>query len=104
MASDTIREEAIADGRAAFDRSDWSAVARIGVHEADALLSQGDFAGLGVHAAARIADLAGAGDIVASEATAGAAAPDMVTAVESVELRGVPELASIQRIPWKVGS
>jgi class 3 adenylate cyclase len=46
---------------------------RIGAHEADALLSGGDFAGLGVHEAARIAGAAGAGDILTSEATALAA-------------------------------
>jgi adenylate cyclase len=46
---------------------------RIGVHETDALLSGNDFAGVGVHEAARIAAYADGGSILASQATAAAA-------------------------------
>ena len=45
---------------------------RIGVHEADVLLSGNDFAGLGVHEAARIAAHAGGSCVLASAATVAA--------------------------------
>ena len=50
----------------------FSPQVRIGLHASDATRVAGDFRGKGVHEAARIAALGGAGDIVASVATVGA--------------------------------
>jgi class 3 adenylate cyclase len=73
---------------------------RIGVHEADALLSGGDFAGLGVHEAARIAGAAGAGDILTSEATAVAANVQSKSTSRNVVLKGVRDPVTIVTIGW----
>ena len=56
---------------------------RIGVHEADALLSGNDFAGLGVHEAARIAAHADGGSILTSHATATAAGATATSAAHA---------------------
>jgi class 3 adenylate cyclase len=76
---------------------------RIGVHQADALLSGNDFAGLGVHEAARIAELAEAGDIVASATTVAAAGPVTATSPTDTILRGLAQTVPVQRIKWNIG-
>jgi class 3 adenylate cyclase len=76
---------------------------RIGAHEADALLSGGDFAGLGVHEAARIAGAAGAGDILTSEATALAANLQTGTPARRVEMKGLRDPMAIVSIDWGDG-
>jgi class 3 adenylate cyclase len=73
---------------------------RIGLHEADALLSGGDFAGLGVHEAARIAGVAEGGDILTSEATAVAANARATTPVRRVEMKGLRDPMAILSIEW----
>jgi class 3 adenylate cyclase len=74
---------------------------RIGVHEADALLSGGDFAGLGVHEAARIAGIAEGGDIFTSEATAARASAPVKTPVRHVEMKGLRDPMAILSIDWE---
>jgi class 3 adenylate cyclase len=76
---------------------------RIGVHEADALLHGNDYAGLGVHEAARIAGHAGAGEVLASRNTVEAAHVADVTPVREVELKGLGERVALQSILWKAG-
>ena len=61
---------------------------RIGVHEADALLSANDYAGLGVHAAARIGAHAGAGGILTSAATAASAGTKLVSPAARCRVQG----------------
>ena len=73
---------------------------RIGVHEADALLSGNDFAGLGVHEAARIAAHAEGGVILASEATAKAAGASPCAAPQQVAFKGLSDRVSVQEILW----
>jgi class 3 adenylate cyclase len=73
---------------------------RIGVHEADALLSGNDFAGLGVHQAARIAAYADGGTILASQSTAIAAGATAAMPAREVDLKGLTELLAVQDIPW----
>ncbi len=73
---------------------------RIGVHEADALLSGNDYAGLGVHEAARIAAHANGNTILTSHATAIAAGAITVSPPRDVALKGLTEHLSIQDIPW----
>ncbi len=73
---------------------------RIGVHEADALLSGNDYAGLGVHEAARIAALAGAGEILVSTTTADAAGAATHAPAREVSLKGLTDPLAIQPIAW----
>jgi class 3 adenylate cyclase len=73
---------------------------RIGVHEADALLSANDYAGLGVHAAARIAAHAGAGCILTSAATATSAGAHAVTPARDVAFKGLSDRVAVQDVMW----
>jgi class 3 adenylate cyclase len=73
---------------------------RIGVHAAEATQRGDDFSGVGVHVAARIAALAGGGEILASAdalATAGGVA---TSDLRDVEIRGVSEPVSIASVVW----
>jgi len=74
---------------------------RIGVHEADALLSGNDFAGLGVHEAARIGAYADAGCILASASTATAAGAPTAGPVREVAFKGLSDALAIQDIQWR---
>jgi class 3 adenylate cyclase len=86
------------------DDTGFAPEVRIGVHEAEALLSGGDYAGLGVHEAARIAGLAGAGDILTSEATAAAAGAEITTPVRRVAVKGLQDELAILSIEWEGGN
>lgn len=77
---------------------------RIGVHEADALLSGNDYAGLGVHEAARIAGHANGGTILTSQATATAAAVTAASPPRDVALKGLSDRLSVQDILWNAAS
>jgi class 3 adenylate cyclase len=75
---------------------------RIGLHTAAVSRTATEYRGKGVHEAARIATLGGAGDIVVSEATvAGAAAEFATTEPELVSLKGLSEPVRIARIRWQ---
>jgi class 3 adenylate cyclase len=73
---------------------------RIGVHASEATPAGRGYRGKGVHEAARIAALAGAGEIVASRDTA-----DVAGAVwseeRSVELKGISEAVDIVTVRWR---
>jgi class 3 adenylate cyclase len=74
---------------------------RIGLHEAEASTRAIDFAGRGVHEAARIGSLAGGGQILASVNTvqsAGARFP--LSAPRSVTLKGVSQPLDVVTIEW----
>jgi class 3 adenylate cyclase len=77
---------------------------RIGVHEADALLSGNDYAGLGVHEAARIAAHAEGGSILTSEATAKAAGATACAPPEEVAFKGLSDRVSVQEVLWSGGT
>ena len=77
---------------------------RIGVHEADALSHGNDFAGLGVHEAARIAGYAGAGEVLASLATVAAAGVTAAAPVQEVELKGLSAKVALRSILWQAGA
>jgi class 3 adenylate cyclase len=77
---------------------------RIGVHEADALLSGSDFAGLGVHEAARIAAHANGGSILASQATATTAGATTIAPPREVALKGLSDRLAVQDIPWSAAT
>jgi class 3 adenylate cyclase len=75
---------------------------RIGVHATEATERGGDYGGRGVHEAARIAALAGGGEIVASEDTV-AAAGDGFEASDprDVELKGISEPVRVVTLSWR---
>ena len=74
---------------------------RIGVHEADALMSGNDFAGLGVHEAARIGAYADAGTILASASTATAAGAPTAAPPHEVAFKGLNDRLAIQEVQWR---
>ena len=76
---------------------------RIGLHEAQASVRAIDFAGRGVHVAARIGSLAGGGQILASVNTVqGAARRFPVSAPRSVTLKGISQPVEVVTIDWDV--
>jgi class 3 adenylate cyclase len=74
---------------------------RIGVHEADALMSGNDFAGLGVHEAARIGAYADAGSIFASASTATAAGAPTGAPAREVSFKGLSDRLRVQEVQWR---
>ena len=72
---------------------------RIGLHASDATQVAGDFHGKGVHEAARIAALGGAGEIVASAATVGEL--HRTSGLRSATLKGISEPIEIVNIEWR---
>jgi class 3 adenylate cyclase len=74
---------------------------RIGLHEADATRRDGDYHGRGVHIAARIAALAGPGEILASPAVAASIGPSPASQIRTVRLRGVSAPVDVVAIPWR---
>lgn len=74
---------------------------RIGLHLAEALAEGGAFRGKGVHEAARIAALAGAGDVVASLATTESAARGYpLSPPREVTLKGFAEPVPVVSVDW----
>ncbi len=74
---------------------------RIGLHEAQASTRATDFAGRGVHEAARIGSLADGGQILASVDTVQSAATRFsVSAPRSVTLKGVSQPVELVTIEW----
>ena len=74
---------------------------RIGLHEAEASTRAIDFAGRGVHEAARIGSLAGGGQILASVDTVRRTAPRFpVSTPRSVILKGVSQPVDVVTIEW----
>jgi class 3 adenylate cyclase len=75
---------------------------RIGLHTATASRGAAEFRGKGVHEASRIATLADAGEIVASEATVAGAATDVPTSEPQLTgLKGLSEPVRVVRIHWQ---
>jgi class 3 adenylate cyclase len=72
---------------------------RIGLHASDATRVGGDFHGKGVHEAARIAALGGAGDIVASVATVGES--HRTSDPRSATLKGLTGPIEVVNVDWR---
>ena len=72
---------------------------RIGLHASDATMVGGDFTGKGVHEAARIAALGGAGDIVASATTVGEAHRTSGRRTET--LKGISTPIEVVNVDWR---
>jgi class 3 adenylate cyclase len=74
---------------------------RIGVHAAEATRANGSYRGRGVHEAARVGALAGAGEIVASLATAELVGDLERSEPRSVELKGLAEPVEVVTLLWR---
>jgi class 3 adenylate cyclase len=78
---------------------------RIGLHSADANRRDEDYSGVGVHLAARVAALAGGGEIVASATTLAeigdAAGSLSVSEPRQATLRGLSEPVGVVSIGWE---
>jgi class 3 adenylate cyclase len=75
---------------------------RIGIHTTDATKRGLDYAGIGVHEAARIGSLAGAGEIVASSETLSARSRELALGdARAVELKGIPEPVEVRAVIWR---
>ncbi|HET8986014.1 MAG TPA: adenylate/guanylate cyclase domain-containing protein [Trueperaceae bacterium] len=75
---------------------------RIGLHLASALRHEGDYAGQGVHVAARVAALAGRGEIVASRAVFDAVGGTGFDFSEerTASVKGVSEPVEVRTVAW----
>jgi class 3 adenylate cyclase len=92
-------QRALADHRRAHG---FAPAVRIGVHAAKATRRGQDYSGKEVHKAARIAALAGGGEIMASVETASDADPAIsVLDAREVALKGVAEPVEVVRIQWR---
>jgi len=75
---------------------------RIGIHAAPAQKHDGAYRGKGVHAAARIAALAEAGEILASRDTIESAPPGITfSAPRPVTLKGLSEPLEVVTLGWR---
>jgi class 3 adenylate cyclase/predicted negative regulator of RcsB-dependent stress response len=74
---------------------------RIGLHAADATRVGSNYTGMGVHAAARVAAEAGAGEIVVSAASVEGLEGLELTDRRSVGLKGIAEPVEIVSIGWR---
>ena len=74
---------------------------RIGLHSAEATIAGSNYTGLGVHAAARIGAVAGAGEIVASAGTVEDLPGVAVSERREVPLKGITEPVEIVTIDWR---
>jgi class 3 adenylate cyclase len=72
---------------------------RIGLHASDATQVGADFHGKGVHEAARIAALGGAGEIIASVATVGEA--HRTSSLRSAALKGLSGSVEVVNVDWR---
>ena len=74
---------------------------RMGIHATTATHDGSDYTGLGVHTAARISALAGAGEILASAETL-AEVPDVaVTERRTAHLKGIAEPVDVIAVEWR---
>ena len=74
---------------------------RIGMHTAVAHRRGLDYAGVGIHEAARVAGAAGAGEILASAATLAGAKTTYPSEMRSLTLKDMPEPVEVASIEWR---
>jgi class 3 adenylate cyclase len=74
---------------------------RIGLHAGDARRLGANYHGRGVHAAARIGALGGAGEIVASAATLDGRRDVRAGDARTVELKGLSEPVEVVTVDWR---
>lgn len=80
-------------------------VVRIGLHTGDAVTEAGDYAGVTVAKAARVASAASGGEVLVSAVTAALATSPQLRFGEprDVELKGLPGNHSLVPVAWKAG-
>ncbi len=74
---------------------------RMGLHATAATHDGSDYTGLGVHTAARISALAGAGEILASAETMGEAPGLPTSEARTAHLKGIAEPVDVVTIEWR---
>lgn len=74
---------------------------RIGLHATEATKTGEDYSGIGVHTAARIGSLAGAGEIVASLSSVDGSEDLELTEPRTVTLKGIAEPVEVVSIGWR---
>jgi class 3 adenylate cyclase/predicted negative regulator of RcsB-dependent stress response len=74
---------------------------RIGLHAAEATRTAGDYAGIGVHTAARVGAVAEGGEIVASVSSVDGLEGLELTDRRTVTLKGIAEPVEIVSIAWR---
>ena len=90
-------QRALADHR---EKSGFAPPVRIGLHSAEASQRGGDYSGIGVHLAARVAALADGGEIVATADTLAEAGDVVASDAREATLRGVTAPVSVASIGW----
>ncbi len=106
MAFDSARSGidcAVSIQRALRDQRESSGFAppvRIGLHTAEANRRGTDYSGMGVHLAARVAALAGGGEIVATAETLAEAGDVSTSNVREAPVKGVTAPVSLASIAW----
>jgi len=73
---------------------------RIGLHSAEANRRGADYSGVGVHLAARVASVAGGGEIVATTATLDEAGEAARSDRRDVALKGVSAAVGVESVTW----
>ena len=86
--------------RSTAGSSGFAPPVRIGAHAADATQRGDDFSGIGVHVAARIAALAGGGEILASGDILAEAGDIAAADAREVEVRGVSAPVQVASVTW----
>jgi len=90
-------QRALIDHRAA---TGFALSVRIGLHTAEANLRGTDYSGKGVHVAARVAELAGGGEVLATSETLAEAGHVSVSNVRLAPVKGVAAPVSIAAVGW----
>ena len=90
-------QRALRDHRAA---TGFAIAVRIGLHTADANRRERDYSGMGVHVAARVAALAGGGEILATAETLAEAGDPPTDTLRAVSIRGVTSEARVATVTW----
>ncbi|MDQ3127045.1 MAG: helix-turn-helix transcriptional regulator [Chloroflexota bacterium] len=90
-------QRALRDHRAA---TGFAIAVRIGLHTADANRRADDYSGMGVHVAARVAALAGGGEILVTAETLEEAGSPPADIVREVSIRGITTGARVATVTW----
>jgi class 3 adenylate cyclase len=80
--------------------SGFAPAVRIGLHAAQASRRGDDYSGMGVHVAARVAALAGGGEIVATEETLAEAGDIAGAEPREASLKGVTAPVRVASVAW----
>ena len=91
-------QRALADHR---DSTGFALSVRIGLHTAEANRRGSDYSGKGVHVAARVAALAGGGEILATAETLAEAGNVRASEARTTPIRGVGDPMQVATVIWE---